>query len=408
MTSLIQLLLAVVVGALIVFYSIPVVVKISKQKKLFDVPDDRKVNKTVVPNLGGASLFIAITITTLLALYKIPFPELRFILASMIILLFIGIKDDIMILSARKKFIAQILSAAILIFVGDIRFTNLHGIFGFFEINYSASAIISLIAYVGIINAYNLIDGIDGLATMLSMLAAATFGTLFIIKGDMAYAILAFATIGSLASFFFYNVFGKKNKIFMGDTGSLLLGLLIAIFVIHYNQLTLNGPLEEQLLAPVLSMAVVSIPLFDMVRVFGLRIMKGKSPFFPDMNHIHHKLLKLKMSHLRSTLTLVIINLFFIGLAYLIAPIDNTLQLVIMFTVAILLSLVPGEIFRLRKAAEIEEIIEKENIIPENTKAIFFNISKQKSATTDIKAGISSEKKETAKAEKLELEHFNV
>ncbi|HNW51778.1 MAG TPA: MraY family glycosyltransferase [Prolixibacteraceae bacterium] len=352
MIPIVQIILASIIAAFLVYITIPVVVRVSKVKNLFDYPDERKVNKTVVPNLGGISIFIGIMLATLLSLFDIIFLDFRYIMAGMIMLLFIGIKDDIMIMPARKKFIIQMICALILVVFGDIRFTNLHGVLGIYEINYAVSLLFSFLAIVAIINAVNLIDGIDGLAASLGILIASTFGLLFFSIHELPYTILCFAIAGSLIPFYFFNVYGKVNKIFMGDTGSLILGLLFAVFVIKYNEFAITKSNEFFRCSPALSMAIVAIPLFDMVRVFFFRIRRRMSPMSPDKNHIHHKLLRLGYSHLKSTLILVSTNLLLIGMVYLMDMVETNvnLQLFLLFTTAMMLSFVPDVIYQRKKA----------------------------------------------------------
>lgn len=350
MTPIIQIVITFLIGLILVFVSVPVIVRLSKEKKLFDMPNERKVNKTGVPNLGGIALFIGITIATLLGIHRYIFPDLRYILVGMIILFFVGIKDDILIISPRKKLIAQVISALILIIPGDIRLTDLHGILGIHEINDVVSIILSLLVIVALINALNLIDGIDGLAASLGILATLFFGIQFLIMDQFRYAILCFAIVGSLSAFFFYNVFGKKNKIFMGDTGSLLLGLLIAVITIKFNEFSLSYTDEMSSFAPALSLAFISVPVFDMIWLFIHRIRKKKSPFSPDMNHIHHKLLKLDYSHLKSTSIIVGINLIIIAVAYVFRSLDNTILFILLTVLGIFFSNLPSLIYEYIKA----------------------------------------------------------
>jgi UDP-N-acetylmuramyl pentapeptide phosphotransferase/UDP-N-acetylglucosamine-1-phosphate transferase len=309
-------------------------VRISALKTLLDNPNERKVNKLPVPNLGGVAMFFGVTISILLVIENMEFLDFRYILAAMILLFFVGIKDDILILSARTKFIAQFIAAGFLAILGNIRLTNLHGIFGIGEINYWFSVALSLVVIVGIINAMNLIDGIDGLAGGLGMMISTLFGAIFILFGQLQYAILCFALVGSLMSFLFYNVFGKTNKIFMGDTGSLMLGLLVAVMVIKYNEIAIGSANEA--FSPAISIAIVFVPLFDMVRVFCIRMMNMKSPFKPDMNHIHHRFLQLGHSHLVSSLLIITINLLIIALIALLRGLNIHILLGILFGLGII------------------------------------------------------------------------
>jgi UDP-GlcNAc:undecaprenyl-phosphate/decaprenyl-phosphate GlcNAc-1-phosphate transferase len=337
MSSIIPIFASFLIGALLVAVSIPIIVRVSKAKNLVDVPNERKVNKTVIPNLGGVALFFGISVSSLLCIYQYDFKDLRYVIFAMIVMFFIGIKDDILDISARKKFMVQFFTSFVLIILGDIRFTNLHGVLGIYEINYFLSIVISSVAIVGIMNAVNLIDGIDGLASLLGLLISS-----FLWWDQVPYAVMSFAVAGSLGAFFFYNVLGRKNKIFMGDTGSLILGCLFSIFVIKFNNFALNSSEWLKISSPAISMAVISIPLFDMLRVFALRILQGKSPFYPDKNHIHHKLLNLGYSHLKSSVILFISNIVLIAIVFACADINNNLQLVMLMSFAALFSAIPG------------------------------------------------------------------
>jgi UDP-GlcNAc:undecaprenyl-phosphate GlcNAc-1-phosphate transferase len=329
-TIIIQFLSISLIAMVLVNYFIPVIVRVSKAKLLYDEPNHRRINKTSIPNLGGVALFIGITIPTLWGTQYYEFPDFDFILIAMILLFFVGMKDDIVTISAEKKLMAQIICALILIIPGEIRVTNLHGILGINEINYSVSVFISVFAMTFITNAINLIDGIDGLAAAIGILTTIIFGINFIFIGNYAYATLCMAIIGSLSTFFIYNVFGRTNKIFMGDTGSLLIGLLLSVFFIKYNELSINGNIQSSNFSPVFSLAIMSIPIFDMIRVFFKRIFLKKSPFTPDNNHIHHCLLKLGFSHLKSTMIIIVTNLVFIGVVYLLRIMDNNFLLVLL------------------------------------------------------------------------------
>jgi UDP-GlcNAc:undecaprenyl-phosphate GlcNAc-1-phosphate transferase len=341
-----QILFIFFIGFVLVYYFIPIIVRVSIVKQLYDEPNDRRVNLTRVPNLGGVAIFIGITIATLLGIRYYAFPDFSYILISMIIMLIVGIKDDIVMISAKEKLLGQIVCALILIIPGDFRISNLHGILGIHEINYVVSVIISLITIVAIINAINLADGIDGLAAAIGILATTILGINFLIDGYIQYAILCFAIFGSLASFFIYNVFGRTNKIFMGDTGSLLIGLLLSVIIIKYNEFSLKGDPQNFSFSPILSLAILSVPLFDMVRVFFFRILQRKSPFAPDNNHIHHHLLNLGLSHLKSTLIIFGISLIFIGMAFALRTIDNNFLMFLLGSSVTIFLLLPTLIIK--------------------------------------------------------------
>jgi len=349
-TPFYQILASYIIGILIVYYAIPVIVRISIAKHLYDVPNERKINKTVIPNLGGIALFVGISIGTLIGIFKGSFPDWRYISSAMIILFFVGIKDDILIISASKKLVAQILAALILTVLGDIRITNFHGILGINEINYALSVSFSLLAIVAIINSLNLIDGIDGLAASIGILASTILGFIFYYTGEISYAVLSFARSGSLLAFYWYNVYGKKNKIFMGDTGSLILGLVLSVSIIHFSELTptINEVLYR--VSPVLALAILAIPIFDMVRIFSMRILHRKSPFSPDMNHIHHKFLKLGLTHRTTRLIIVISNILIIGMVYAFRNLNSHLLLLLLISMVAILMILPGFIYEYIKS----------------------------------------------------------
>jgi len=347
-----QLITAFLIGLILVYISIPVIVRISNEKHLYDEPNERRINKTVVPNLGGVALFIGVSIATLLSLHQLEFIEFRYIQASLIILFFIGIKDDILIISARKKFIAQVICALILIIPGGIRFTSLHGILGFQEIGYVFSVLISLLAIVAIINATNLVDGIDGLAASIGIFSSIIFGAKFLVTGNNDYAILCFSIVGSLIAFVWYNVYGTTYKIFLGDTGSLILGLLIAVQVIQYNEFALTTTPQETAFSPIFSLAILATPLADMIRVFAVRIYKGKSPFAPDLGHIHHRLLRLGFSHFTSTIIIVLTNGFIITLAFTFRFLNKHLLMALLIAVIFLMLQLPDFFYKRKNKNE--------------------------------------------------------
>ncbi len=314
-----NLFVAFITAFLIGTYSIPIIIKISKIKKIYDVPDERKLNTTVVPTLGGVAIFMAIIISSLIASYKLPMNNFHYIMGGMTIIFFTGMKDDLIDIAPMKKLMLQVAAAAMIIVLGDIRVTNLHGFLGITELNYFISFALTLFIFVVITNGINLIDGIDGLAASVAVVGGTTMGVWFYFAGIMSYSLIAISLVGSFGAFFIFNVFGKKNKIFMGDTGSLLLGYMMTIFVIAFSEANIAGAkslLPNSVTNPIaMALAIMVIPVFDTARVFLIRTSQKKSPFRPDKNHIHHLLLKLVDKHLTATLYLAISNITIIVLA---------------------------------------------------------------------------------------------
>lgn len=316
----------------ITFFLVPSIVEMSNLKSLVAVPNRRTSHDAAVPNLGGIAIYIGVIIAYLLFLESTSFPHFQFLVASTMIIFFVGFKDDITGLSAFKKFFGQIVAAWILVSFGGMRLTHLYGFFGLMEIDYSLSYLISMIAVIGITNCFNLMDGIDGLSAGLAIVSSVFFGAWFYFIGDYDWAILSFGLSGSLVAFGYFNVFGHKNKIFMGDTGSLTIGFIISAFAIHFNQKNLEpGLLLPVSSAPAVSIGFLMVPLFDTLRVMITRLMHRASPFDPDKTHIHHYLLRMGLSHLQSTLLLMGIAVVFCFISFLLRDIGVARLLLILF-----------------------------------------------------------------------------
>jgi UDP-GlcNAc:undecaprenyl-phosphate/decaprenyl-phosphate GlcNAc-1-phosphate transferase len=330
-----NILLSAALAFLITFFAIPVIIQITKSKKLFDEPDERKVHKTVIPTLGGVGIFAGFIIATLMGSPSNRTAELQYFAAASIVIFFLGLKDDILILSASKKFIGQLLAAGIIIKFGGIQISNMHGFLGINEIPHIASVVLTFFTIIVITNSFNLIDGVDGLAGSLGVLTTLSFGIYFYLAGPatQGYAVMAFALAGSIIAFLIYNF--SPAKIFMGDTGSLLLGLINSILVIKFINVagspSVKVPLES---APAIGFAILMIPLFDTLRVFTLRILDRRSPFSPDRTHVHHFLLDLGFTHRMITFTCLSINVVFIAAAFFMRHLGTTIVLSILLCAA--------------------------------------------------------------------------
>ncbi len=357
-----------IIGFILVFLTIPPIIRVSIAKRLYDTPNERKVNKVVVPTLGGVAIFIGFILSTIIATDGYNFGELKYLIAAIIIMFFIGLKDDLMDISALRKLFVQLGTATMLIVLGNFRFTNLQGILGLYEISYPVSFVFTLFTMIAIINAFNLIDGIDGLASLVSILISIVFGTWFLVAGHPEYGITCFCLAGSLIAFSLFNVFGKKYKIFMGDTGSLILGVIMVVLVIKFNQFNINLQSPYAILAaPIVSMGILIVPIIDTIRVFFIRISKKRSPFTPDMNHIHHKLLELGNSHLKSTLLIGFINILMIVFTFSLHKILSINNLMIStLTVGFILAYIPSLILNRRIHSEAKRLMIKSESVNEN------------------------------------------
>jgi len=348
-TSTLQVIVAMLSALVITMVAIPTIVTVSSKKGLISAPNGRTSHKGNIPLLGGLALFLGFGISTSVWTTHMDFHEFHGIFAASMILSAIGLKDDILVIDPMKKMMGIVMAAVILVWFAGIRFTNLQGFFGVQELGFVLSLSFSVLVIVAIINAFNLIDGIDGLASGIGIIATLVFGYWYYRVEETSFAILSFSTTGALAGFFYFNVLGNKNKIFMGDTGSLLLGMILGILFIRYCELNYTSPSSMTLeSAPAIGIAILSIPLFDMIRVFMIRIFKKKSPFRADKRHIHHMLLDLKLSHLESTLVLLSLNGFLIATALTLRSLNRVLIVLIMFAIYQVFSMLVS-IYRKRK-----------------------------------------------------------
>ncbi len=307
---------------------IPKILLIAFRKRLFDEPDERKIHTAAVPRLGGLAFMPSIVFSICLVvgvkgildaqglsayfggpsevgdMSEMLLP-MCFGLCAVMMMYLVGIADDLIGVRYRAKFVAQIL-AALLLAMGGVRIENFHGFMWLYELPVGLSWAATVLLVVFITNAINLIDGIDGLASGLSGIAMAFYGFVFMHTGYMLYAMLAFAGLGTLVPFFYYNVFGNPamgKKIFMGDTGSLTTGLILSFLSIEVCSLPEGSVYSWDVM--VVAFAPLAIPCLDVIRVFVHRIVRGMSPFLPDKSHIHHKLLALGIPQRLAMITIL-------------------------------------------------------------------------------------------------------
>ena len=305
--------------------TIPRIVMISKKKKLFDELSARKSHTGAVPRLGGVSFLPAFLFSFSLAVglrymlgldvaapHEMAIPrEFMFLVSGATVLFCVGLADDLAGVGYRIKFLAQLLSAALLLCSG-VWIDNLDGLFGLHHVPTAVGALLTVLVVVLLTNAYNLIDGIDGLCSGLALLALGAFGGWFCWNHLYVYGMMAMGIAGVVSVFFFYNVLGRRMKIFMGDTGSLTLGFLIAFFGLKFYNLNINTDMFGIQATPAVFLGIVFIPAFDTLRVFCVRIASGLSPFYPDKRHIHHKMLRLGLTHFQSAMLIIVMQTCFI------------------------------------------------------------------------------------------------
>jgi len=336
-SHLIYNILIVVFSGLITLLCIPSILHVARSRHLYDdVGHFRKQHDHGIPRLGGVAIFVSFTITILLFSIIDKALPVSYLLISCIILFAMGLKDDLSGVNSSTKFFIQFVVASILVLLGGIRITSMYGVFGIMQLPYMPSVILSVLLIMLIVNAFNLIDGIDGLAATTGIIVNGTFAFLFMYIRQYELAAISLAMTGAITGFLKYNI--TPAKIFMGDTGALLIGLISAVMAVKFIEVTKIERIGVSAIscAPALTIAILIGPVFDTLRVFTLRIASGKSPFEADRNHIHHRILRLGLNHLQATLCLSAINLLSIGMVLMFSPLGNSLLIVLILSVSII------------------------------------------------------------------------
>ncbi|HET9825268.1 MAG TPA: MraY family glycosyltransferase [Chitinophagaceae bacterium] len=326
--------------------SIPPVIMLVNKYRLHDIPDIRKEHSAPTPTLGGIAI-MAGAVISLCFWFRFSFtPEILTCFLAITILFAMGITDDLKNLSAKYKLIVEV-GLAILVALSGIRITTFGGLFGIHDLSVSAQYTFTVLAIVGITNAFNLIDGIDGLAGGLSFMSLVTLGIFLTISGEKTFAIIAFALAGSVLAFLYFNM--NPAKIFMGDTGSLVLGFVIAILctrIIQVNSISAQPLLKT---SPLFALGMVLIPVFDTMRVFSLRIWKGQSPFDPDRTHIHHLLTNAGFSHGLTSMIICLVHGFILIEVYWLKELRPELILGVLLAVMVIVTVIFYHIHKLSK-----------------------------------------------------------
>ncbi|MBQ3535139.1 MAG: undecaprenyl/decaprenyl-phosphate alpha-N-acetylglucosaminyl 1-phosphate transferase [Alistipes sp.] len=299
-------ILPFVVAAMAVFVVHPSLVKIAHMKSIVDNPDARKLNKVPVPVLGGVAVFFGIMFSLSIAGYYIEGMNIQFeLIIAMMIMLYTGVGDDILQLSPRLRFALQIFVVCLMTFLCGIYIDDFHGLWGVGELPWYVAVALTIFSCVGIINSINLIDGVDGLCSGYGVFASMMFAVCFMLMGDVSYAVLAFAVAGAIFPFMLHNMFGEKYKMFLGDGGSLVLGFICSLYVMRIIQ-SRDDVVSGSTIS--FTLAVLSIPVFDTVRVMVARIINHRSPFSPDKTHLHHMFISLGYSHVITAINIIMLN----------------------------------------------------------------------------------------------------
>ena len=326
-----QVFLGAIISFIITFAAIPAIMRVAELKKLYDIPNDRKIHTYPISSLGGVGIFAGFILGVLIVpSYAVA--EIQYMVAAFLVIFFLGIKDDIVVLTPMKKFLGQVVAASLLMFKGNLIITGMHGFLGIQEFPPIIGVVFTFFTILVITNSFNLIDGVDGLAGTLGLFSTFVFGSYFLLANEIFYAVLAFSMTASLLAFLIFNV--APAKIFMGDTGSLLLGIVNSILVIKFIEIASRpDALVSISSAPTIGFAVLFVPLFDTLRIFTYRVFHRRSPFSPDKNHVHHLLLEKGCTHPTVTLIAVIFNIIIAICAFSFKSLGNTVLLLSLIAV---------------------------------------------------------------------------
>ncbi len=348
-------ILGFITAFFIVLLATPSLIKVAKLKRLVDEPSEkRKLHNSSIPTIGGIIIFAGFIFA-----YSLWFPsenrnyfydqadllrafeQFKYLISALLILFFVGVKDDIIGTAPIYKLGGHILVAFILVLMADVRIVSMHGIFGVDALPYWSSIALSVFTYIVIVNGFNLIDGVDGLATGVGLIASVVFAVWFKQAGDIPLTLLASCLAGALAAFLIFNF--HPARIFMGDSGSMLIGAVMSVLAIRMieHDTSLLPDYLKGIPTPVLAMSILSYPLVDTLRAFTIRVMRGNSPFMADRNHIHHGLLGKGLGHSRTAIVVYLMNLVVITANLIFWYFDVTWAFILMLMITMITYQIP-------------------------------------------------------------------
>ena len=317
------MMLVAISAFFIVLFGMPTVIKVARQKGLMDIPEDpRKIHVRAVPTVGGIMIFAALLVNAFFWLAVGPAPSTAIfqsgsaLAACTVVIFFMGLKDDIVGLAPAKKLLVHLAVGFILVAVGGFKIETFGGLFGVGELPEGLSLAFSMFVYIVIVNALNLIDGVDGLVGGYAVIAMSAFALWFLQTGQTPFAVIALTLAGAMTGFLVFN--HAPARIFLGDSGSLLVGLVCYALATRL----ISTPMSEVpeawngISMPVLAMAILAYPLMDTLRVFCLRAARGISPFSPDRNHLHHRLMMRTRNHAKTSMFVYVFSLSIVGIAW--------------------------------------------------------------------------------------------
>ena len=352
--NMLNIFLWMLTSFIIVVMMIPSLIRIARERNIFDEPGDRKMHLSRTPLLGGIAVFSGTLISFLFwGAGYFEMPQL-FLLVSLLILVVTGLIDDLLPLRADVKLFLQVIAAVVTMLFAGVHINGLHGLFGIYAIPAPMSGTVTVLFMLLIVNSFNFIDGIDGLAGSVGAFTSACFGVLFLSYHDNLFAVLSFSLCGALIAFLIYNF--APAKIFMGDTGTLISGFILSLLAIHLTESARTSVSSFSWLhyysAPVFALALLIVPVVDFIRVTVARLSKGRSPIRADRNHIHHLLIRIGFNHTQTTLLLLSITVFFVTAAFLLHSVNQSILFFSMMAAGLLMSQIPYAVLR-RKAKKI-------------------------------------------------------
>jgi len=341
---IISLLVFFFVSSFMTMYFVtPVIIQVVKLKRLFDKMTDRSSHSQPVPSFGGVTFFIILIISLSIAEQFFLTSRAVYLIPSTLIIFFTGLKDDMTGISAWNKIFMQFIATTMLFASPDFQITNLHGFLGISEIPHWICIPLSFLVVVFYINAYNLIDGIDGLASSLGAMFFTFFAIVYYCLSDYMMMTVCLSMVASFIAFLRFNV-SKDKRIFLGDTGSLLIGFLVAAIVINILSKDYQEGLKMTFISnlPLIIISALYIPVFDSIRVFIIRIQNRQNPFAPDRTHVHHVLLDYyQFSHRKTSFIILTTNVIIIILMYFVTELCNhRISLIVLIAISTILVLV--------------------------------------------------------------------
>ena len=332
-----NIIFSLITSFLITYVAIPKVIFFAEKLRLLDAAGDRASHEGSVPIFGGIAIFTGIIFSLL---FWADIENIQYLLVSILIVFFVGVIDDLLELSPFKKLVGQIMATLIIIYLGDLQIDNMHGVLGIYDLPIWIGTLFTVFVVIVIMNGFNLIDGVDGLAGGIGVISSFSFGVIALLMGQSDMAIVAFTLMGALLWFLRYNIF--PAKIFMGDTGSLVVGMILSILAINcirYGLVTETIKLPNK--GPLLAIVILAIPLFDSLRVFIARIMKGRHPLYPGREHIHHTLLSLGFGHNKTSFILYFFAISMIVFSYFLLDINLNIGIAILALISFILLYIP-------------------------------------------------------------------